>query len=171
MKYTNYIIGGDMINIDQMISEKPVWRQISILFCIPVAILGLAVLSGAVPMAVAIDGFRALKMRYYMYMRSYRRYHYYEQAFSSLSLDRRNKETIKLMLLRGKNILMDSTMISVSNAHIPFKMRLQYALVKGSYQFVDHGVFVSKHVGNRVGEVLSVLSKIEQKVTMRDIAA
>lgn len=78
---------------------------------------------------------------------------------------------IEEKLLRGKNILMDSTMISVSNAHIPFKMRLQYALVKGSYQFVDHGVFVSKHVGNRVGEVLSVLSKIEQKVTMRDIAA
>jgi hypothetical protein len=167
MKYTNYILGGDIINIDQLISEKPILKQLSILLTIPVVILGLVVLASAIPATVAMDGFRDLKMRYYMYMKSYRRYNYYEQALSSLSLDRRNKETIKIMLLRGKFILMDSTMLSVSNAHIPFKMKLQYALVKSSYQFVDQGVFVSKHVGNGVGEVLNVLSRIGHRVAMR----
>lgn len=171
MKYTKYILNSDIVNIDQMISKKPVWKQLSILISIIVAIFGLILLSSAIPFTTAIDSFRVLKMRYYEYMKKYRNYNYYEEVFSSLSLNHTDKEKNKLFLIKGRDILMNSEIQVLSNAHISFKMRFQYMLIKGSYQFVDQGLFVSKHVEKGVSGIIKTLSKIKQKITMSGVVA
>jgi hypothetical protein len=87
MKYTNYIINGKPVDIEQIISNKKVLREISILAALPVAITGLAIFASIIPLTVVIDGARALKYEYYQLQKKYKRYRYYENVFTSLSID------------------------------------------------------------------------------------
>jgi len=73
MKYTNYIINGNLINVDQLISDKKILKEISILISLPVAITGLAVFTSIVPLTVVIDGARALKYEYYQLQKKYKK--------------------------------------------------------------------------------------------------
>jgi len=87
MKYTNYIINGNLINVDQLISDKKILKEISILISLPVAITGLAVFTSIIPLTAVIDGARALKYEYYQLQKKYKKYKYYENVFTSLSID------------------------------------------------------------------------------------
>jgi len=87
MKYTNYIINGNPVDIEQMILDKRGLKQLSILIALPVAITGLVIFTGAIPFAVFIDSIRALKYEYYQLQKKYKKYKHYENIFSSLSID------------------------------------------------------------------------------------
>lgn len=134
MKYTNYILKGNVIDLDQIISEKPGWKQVTILLSLPVAAMALVFISASIPMALTADGYRTLKMRYYLYMKQYKRDRYYTEVFSSLTLQPKYKTMYKILLQKGYNeIIMDSTTIIKDISVVPFKFKLQYILSKGSY--------------------------------------
>jgi hypothetical protein len=69
MKYTNYIINGDAINA-KALENVP---KILLPFTLSVAIFGVILLAGAIPMTLSIDGVRSLKCQM---IRFERRYHY-----------------------------------------------------------------------------------------------
>jgi len=96
MKYTNLIINGDIVKVDQLISDNKILKPITILVSLPVAIVGLSILTSAVPAALLIDGTRYVKYRYYMYMKNYKKYRYYDHVFTSLGY--REKQKSKMLL-------------------------------------------------------------------------
>lgn len=69
MKYTNYIINGDVINAKTLESMPKIFLPVSL----AVAILGVVLLAGAIPATLTIDGVRSLKCQM---IRFERRYHY-----------------------------------------------------------------------------------------------
>ena len=163
MKYTNYILSGDVINIEQLISEKPVWKQLTILGLLPVAVFGVAFFTSAIPFTVIIDGYRSLKMRYYVYMKKYRRYKYYEEAFTSLAIPRSNKENLKAILTKGREMLMNSSTGFEELSQLPFKIRLEYMLMKGSYVLVDQRIYAFRGIDRGFGYVKKTLSYLEPR--------
>jgi len=163
MKYTNYILHGDVINIEQLISEKPVWKQLTIMGLLPVAIFGVVFFTGTLPFTVMIDGYRYLKMRYYVYMKKYRRYKYYEEAFTSLAIPRSNKETLKILFTKGREMIMNSSAGFEEISHLPFKMRLEYMLMKSSYVLVDQRINAYRGIDRGFGYVKRTLSYLEPR--------
>ena len=65
MKYTSYIIDGDF-NIDGIVIEKQGIKQITILIGITVALFGMVILTGLLPIAITADTMRLIKLRYYL---------------------------------------------------------------------------------------------------------
>jgi hypothetical protein len=90
MKYTNYLINGNFVNIDQLTKNKYL-RPVTIPVGIAVAFTGLIFLSGAIPLTVIVDGGRSLKYEFYRLVRKYYTHRYYENLFSSLSKPALNK--------------------------------------------------------------------------------
>mgnify|MGYP001767524172 FL=1 len=64
LKYTNYLINGEVLNMDNIQTNNKYFKLPVILISIPVAIFGLMLIGGTVPMAISIDGVRAIK--YYL---------------------------------------------------------------------------------------------------------
>ena len=122
MKYTNYIINGNIIHIDEMISDNKALRPITIMAALPVAILGVPILASSIPMALFADGTRYVRYRYYQYMKNYRRFRYYDSVFTSLGY--RDKQKSKMQLAFDA---------------LPYnriKSTPRYMLKKNSYQLV-----------------------------------
>ena len=69
MKYTNYIINGNVIDAKALENVPKIFLPFSIV----VAILGVVILAGAIPATLGIDGVRTLK---YQMIKFERRYHY-----------------------------------------------------------------------------------------------
>lgn len=138
MKYTNYIINGNILDLDQLIAEKPGWKQLSIVASLPVAFMGLGFISATIPFTVMIDGYRSLKMRYYIYLKKYKRDKYYSEVFSSLDISQRYGNNLKIILQKGYNEIFMNSNIQISNIPMaPIKYKLQYILSKGSYIVTD----------------------------------
>lgn len=85
MKYTNYIINGK-IDIQGMVSHKKYLRQATILMAIPVAIFGVVVLSGVLPLAMMADSSRYAKLVYYHRLKVYHKHQYINNILDSLSV-------------------------------------------------------------------------------------
>lgn len=136
MKYTNYILHGNFIHLEQFISPKPIAKQFTILFLILVAFLGIFALLCMIPLTLTGDVFRLLKMQYHIYMQKYKMYKYYDEALGSLNLV--YKENLMVLLNKGKPILMNPN-IEMKNiiSTVPFKIKLQYMLTSQSYLIVD----------------------------------
>lgn len=167
MKYTNYIINGNIVDIDQLISTKPGWKQVSILVSIPVAIMGLSFFTGALPFAISLDGVRILKLKYILYMRNYRRDKYFIRILSPLKLSHDYQNYLNMVFLKGRDeILMNSTVKMNDISIVPFKVKLQYILSKGSYILTDQQVNTFKTLDKGLNK-----SYIFVKQTLRQLRA
>lgn len=98
MKYTNSIINGDF-NIDGVLSDKVGLRQASVLLAIPVAMAGVAILSGILPFAVMADGGRYARLRYYQYLKARRKEQHIERLLKSFCLNKQQRKNIKSLLI------------------------------------------------------------------------
>jgi hypothetical protein len=61
MKYTNYILGNRLINIEALKTDNPVLMLPMVIIGVPVALLGMATISAFLPAAVSMDEARKLK--------------------------------------------------------------------------------------------------------------
>jgi hypothetical protein len=68
MKYLNSII-NNKVDIESMVSQKKGFKEVTILAAIPVAILGIVVLTSMIPPAAIIDTGRFAKTKYYQFIR------------------------------------------------------------------------------------------------------
>lgn len=159
MKYTNYIINGTVIDIESIIPEKPIIKQMTILGLIPVSIMGLTFLTAAIPGTLLIDGYRALKMKYYIYMKKYKAYKHYEDVFASLSLPRYEREKYKFLYTSGKAFYMRSSDYNEEYLNVPFQYKLKYALSKGSYFLTDRQLQVKYVLSHNLNRGFGAISK------------
>lgn len=159
MKYTNYIIKGDIINVEQCISQKPGFKQISILILIPVVFMALIFFSSMIPFTLAIDGYRSLKMDYYIYMKKYKEHKYYLDVLRTFDLSNNN---LKILLNKGKSILMNPD-VKFENTYstVPFRLRLQYFLTTGSYLLVDKRIEMQNQINRGFHHLKQTLPKLE----------
>ena len=63
MKYINSIINCD-VDITSLISDRSGLKQLSILMVLPVAMAGVVIFSGMIPLAAIMDSGRYLKLQY-----------------------------------------------------------------------------------------------------------
>ena len=150
MKYTNYILKADIIDINQLVSDKPGLKQITILTSIVVAIVGVIILGGMIPATLLADGYRSLKMQYYIYMKKYKLYNYYSDVLSSLSLSSSVETKLKMIFVKGReDFLLNSSspMYTIQKSHIPFKLKLQYMLSKNMYGLTYQQIELTNFVG------------------------
>jgi len=97
MKYTNRIINGG-VNIQGMVSKKPVLKQLTIVLGLFVAFFGLAIFTGMLPMATAADSTRYARLQYYYYAKKQRQKAYVEDILISLAVPEKDrKRMIKLI--------------------------------------------------------------------------
>ena len=97
MKYTNRVIEGD-INIDGMVSSKPVLKQLTIVLGLVVAFFGLIILTSMLPIAAGIDSARYIKLRYHYYTKKQKKKDYVEDILSSLAVpEKERKKMTKLI--------------------------------------------------------------------------
>jgi hypothetical protein len=97
MKYTNYIINGNF-NIDSILSDKIIIRQITILVALPVAFTGIVILTSILPIAVFVDSNRYVRMKYYQYLKIKRKRNQITYLLKSFNLDKYQKRTIESIL-------------------------------------------------------------------------
>lgn len=86
MKYTNYLVNKEFINVDQLISKNKILKPVTVLIAITVAIFALTVVTGAIPAAMAADSTRFVRYQYWIFAKKYRKYRYYDYVFDSLSV-------------------------------------------------------------------------------------
>ena len=99
MKYTSYIIDGDF-NIDGIVIEKQGIKQITILIGIAVAILGMVILTGLLPIAITADTMRLIKLRYYLIQKEIHKQIYIRSILNSFTLPRQEKLRLQLLLTK-----------------------------------------------------------------------
>lgn len=63
-KYTDYIINGNIVDINSVMSENKYIRIISIPMVSTVAIMGLLVFACMIPMTISVDSARQIKFHY-----------------------------------------------------------------------------------------------------------
>lgn len=75
MKYTNYLINKDFVDVDQILSDKLIFKHISIVLAISVASMGVIIIGGMIPIAVVADTVRSMRYEYYKVIKKYKHYH------------------------------------------------------------------------------------------------
>jgi len=65
MKYFNYLMNANIINTDQLISQKKIFKPITMPLAVVVTITGVALISSIMPIAFTYDMYRSLKYQYY----------------------------------------------------------------------------------------------------------
>ena len=131
MKYTNYIINGNIIHVEQFIPDKIIFRQIIILCLIVISIFGILFLLSLVPISLLMDWLRIMKIKYYINLKKYKRYRYYNDVLHSLNIQNDNKTFIYLFNDNHK-ILMNPTKTFediIMTTTIPYKIKIQYNLI------------------------------------------
>jgi hypothetical protein len=98
MKYTNYLINGNFIDIDSIIAQNKILRTITIPIGIVVAFTGVICIGGIIPMAVMADTGRSIKYAYYTLMKKYYMHKYYDNVFNSLSVRHMQKVRMQIAL-------------------------------------------------------------------------
>jgi hypothetical protein len=63
VKYTKYLIDGNYIDVNSLQTERFPFKYPVRVVSIVVAIIGIAAISGIMPMAIMIDGYRNTKSR------------------------------------------------------------------------------------------------------------
>lgn len=72
MKYTDYIINGKVLDLESIIPSRRIYKFITIPILSTVALLGLFVLGGLLPMTITIDGTRYIRLQYIKIKRKYK---------------------------------------------------------------------------------------------------
>jgi hypothetical protein len=75
MNYTNYIINGNIINVDSIISNKKYLRPITITLAIPVTIVGIATFGSMLPITFLLDEAKYGRVKYLKIRKKYLRSH------------------------------------------------------------------------------------------------
>jgi hypothetical protein len=157
MKYTNYILNGNIVDIEGIIPKKRIFRQLTVLCLIPIAFFGIGVFSLMIPFTLLIDGYRSLKMQRYIYLKKYKEYTYYTEVFSELNATSIEKERLRFFLTSGKQYFMSSEINDYND--IPLLSKAQYILSKSTY-FITNKHFKIKHsIDNKISEGLYKLVK------------
>jgi len=99
MKYTSYIIDGDF-NIDGIVIEKQGIKQITILIGITVAIFGMVILTGLLPITITADTMRLIKLRYYLIQKKIHKQMYIKNILNPFNLPRQEKLRLQLLLTK-----------------------------------------------------------------------
>jgi hypothetical protein len=86
VKYTNYILNGRPLQPESLICEGT-FRVSSILLVLVPSLIGVVVISGMLPVAMAMDSGRLLKLRYYQHQRYERKVRYLKSVVISLDHD------------------------------------------------------------------------------------
>ena len=97
MKYTNRILKGN-INIDDIVSDKPGLRQLTIVAGLFVAFFGLIVLTGMLPMAAGLDSTRYVKLQYYYYAKNQRQRAYVQDILISLAVPEEDRKRMTKLI-------------------------------------------------------------------------
>jgi len=70
MKYTKYLIDGKFINTEVLSSRNELVNVLLLVSMkLPAAFMGIAFLSGLIPMAMFMDGLRSTKYRFIIFQR------------------------------------------------------------------------------------------------------
>jgi len=101
MKTTKYILNGNFINIDGIVSENVIFKPITIIMGSAVAIFGILILMCVLPCAIMIDNGRYIKLQYYLHIKERRKYRTLYHVLKPLSVTQR--ETKQLILLLSTN--------------------------------------------------------------------
>jgi len=72
MKYTNYLWNTDVIDVESMQLERGLMKYPLIVISIPVAIIGIVTIGGAMPIAMMADGYRNAKCLAIHYKRKHK---------------------------------------------------------------------------------------------------
>lgn len=111
MKYTNYLINGNFIDVDQITRNKYL-RPITIPTGIVIAFTGIILISGAIPLAVVVDMGRSTKFAYYKLIKKYYLHKYYDNIFNSLSV--RHTSKVKMQIgMKNINIFEKARIIHI----------------------------------------------------------
>lgn len=69
MKYTNYLLNEDYINVKNIETEKKYLKPFVEAFSVIGAVGGLCIIGGMIPMTLMYDGFRSVKYEYIKFNR------------------------------------------------------------------------------------------------------
>lgn len=94
MKYTKYILSGDCINVNSMITHRPIIKQITIVGAIPVVTVGIIALAGILPGAIMMDNSRYVKLKYYQYRKQYNRRKQFNRIIQPLTPTKADKKQL-----------------------------------------------------------------------------
>jgi hypothetical protein len=97
MKYTNQVLKGN-IDIQGMVSKKPVLKQLTIILGLFVAFFGLIILTGLLPMAGAADSTRYARLQYYYYAKKQKRKAYAEDILISLAVPKEERKRMMKLI-------------------------------------------------------------------------
>lgn len=93
MKYTNYIINGDAINAKALENVPKIFLP----FTLSVAIFGVILLAGAIPMTLTLDGVRSLKCQMIKFER---KYHYGQSIVQNKAFRFVVVQPVKIVVIR-----------------------------------------------------------------------
>ena len=97
MKYTSYIIDGDF-NIDGIVIEKQGIKQITILIGITVAIFGMVILTGLLPITITADTMRLIRLRYYLIQKEIYKQRQINNMLYSFNLPKQERLRLQILL-------------------------------------------------------------------------
>ena len=97
MNYTNYILNGDVINIDSLISKKKYLKEITITLAIPVVAVGFITFLGILPATYIMDRAKEGEIRYLKILRKYRKNKEFQTFLETVSDYKEEMKRIKKM--------------------------------------------------------------------------
>lgn len=120
LKYTDYIIKGDFIDLDMLISKNIYVRIITIPLASTIAVTAIILFACIIPMTITVDGTRQVKLQYIKIKRKHKVNYVFlipidkfDRVLKKLNINfslhneiRRNEQNVKLGLLYVKNILL-----------------------------------------------------------------
>jgi hypothetical protein len=71
-KYTEYIIKGDIVDVNSLVSKNNYLRVVTVPIATTVAIAGVIILSGFIPMTIVVDSTRQVRLFYIWTKRKYK---------------------------------------------------------------------------------------------------
>lgn len=72
MKYTNYLINGNVVDVDSLQTNNRLLKYPVRFVSIPIIFVGIIVIGGAIPIAIMADGVRNVKCRAIHYKRNHK---------------------------------------------------------------------------------------------------
>ena len=97
VNYTNYILNGNVININSILSKKRYFKQITITLAIPVAAVGLLTFLGILPATFIYDRAKEGELKYLKSRRSRRRRKEFQAFLETVSDDKEEVKRLKKM--------------------------------------------------------------------------
>lgn len=84
MKHTSYILNSHPVRPEQIISDRPVLKQITIIIAVVIAVLGLFFEAGLLVAAWIMDAERLVRLKFILHQREERKKRYVRHVLVSL---------------------------------------------------------------------------------------